>query len=145
MNIDYNSIAKLAFDWQATAITFNVSDNNKIRIVVYDKYNSAWVFENIDECESFLLDKRTLSQEIVNNVFIIKHHVWNNTYNHHLISYTTNKMVRNSITKDAIEWKNCVIDESFGQFECLDIDNQIACFHLEQKQNRYTKLSELSL
>ena len=145
MTIDYNSIAKLAFDCEMREITFDLSDFESVTIVMFDNKGFEYVFNDIDECENFLLENREHSEEIVNNVFIIDCFAWNEKYNNHLISYTINKMTRNFITKDYLEYENCVIDESVGQFECLDLDNQIACFHLEQKQNTYRKHSELSL
>lgn len=145
MNISYKSIAKLAFDCGMREITFDLSDFETITIVMFDNKGFEYVFNNIDECTSYLLENRALSQEIVNNVFIIDCFAWSEEINSFYISYTNNKMIRNLITKEYLEFENCIIDEMFGYFECIDYNNATACFHLEQEQNRYTKLNKLSL
>lgn len=145
MNISYKSIAKLAFDCEMREITFDLSDFESVTIVMFDNKGFEYVFNDIDECVNYLLENRSMSQEIVNNVFIIDCFAWNETINGFYISYTNNKMIRNLITRQYLEYENCTIDEMFGYFECIDCNNEKARFHIEQRQNTFYKTSELSL
>ena len=145
MKIDTNSLAKLAFDCEMNHIEFDFSDNETITIVMFDNNGNEYAFDDIDECESFLLENISFSHEIVKNIFIITSFVYDNDTNILYIykDYTNNKIIRNSITKEVIEFdKTCMISEEYGQLELFDVNNDISIFQLEQKQNTFYKISE---